>query len=53
MNFDCLFILGSWAAFKFVWNITPEKRAAIAAMKAAQSAALETPVEETVSVDAE
>ena len=28
-----LFILGSWAAFKFVWNITPEKRAAIAAMK--------------------
>ena len=29
-----LFILGSWAAFKFVWNITPEKRAAMAAMKA-------------------
>ena len=28
-----LFILGSWDAFKFVWNITPEKRAAIAAMK--------------------
>ena len=28
-----LFILGSWAAFKFVWNITAEKRAAIAAMK--------------------
>ncbi len=28
-----LFILGSWAAFKFVWNITPEKRAAMAAMK--------------------
>jgi GPH family glycoside/pentoside/hexuronide:cation symporter len=48
-----IFILGSWAAFKFVWNITPEKRAAIAEMKAAQSAALETPVEETVSVDAE
>jgi hypothetical protein len=21
-----LFILGSWAAFKFVWNITPEIR---------------------------
>jgi len=28
-----LFILGSWAAFKFVWNITDEKRAAMAAMK--------------------
>ena len=26
-----LFILGSWAAFKFVWNITPEVRAAMAA----------------------
>ena len=30
------FILGSWAAFKFVWNITPEKRAAMAAMKQAK-----------------
>ena len=29
-----LCILGSWAAFRFVWNITAEKRAAIAAMKA-------------------
>lgn len=28
-----LFVLGSWAAFKFVWNITPEKRAEMAAMK--------------------
>lgn len=28
-----IFVLGSWAAFKFVWNITPEKRAAMAAMK--------------------
>lgn len=28
-----VFILGSWAAFKFVWNITPETRAAMAAMK--------------------
>ena len=33
-----LFILGSWAAFKFVWNITPEKRAAMAAWKAEQNA---------------
>ena len=31
-----LFILGSWAAFKFVWNITPEIRAAMAAKKAEQ-----------------
>ena len=33
-----VFILGSWAAFKFVWNITPEVRAEMAAMKAAQNA---------------
>ena len=32
-----LFILGSWAAFKFVWNITDEKRAAMTAMKAAKT----------------
>ena len=32
-----VFILGSWAAFKFVWNITPEKRAAMAAWKAEQN----------------
>ena len=31
-----LFILGSWAAFKFVWNITPEIREAMAIKKAAQ-----------------
>ena len=31
-----VFILGSWAAFKFVWNITPEVRAKMAAMKAGQ-----------------
>ena len=30
-----VFTLGSWAAFKFVWNITPQKRAEMAAMKAA------------------
>ncbi len=30
-----VFTLGSWAAFKFVWNITPEKKAQMAAMKAA------------------
>ena len=31
----CVFILGSWAAFKFVWNITPEVRAEMAAKKLA------------------
>ena len=31
-----VFILGSWAAFKFVWNITPEKRAEMAKLKAAK-----------------
>ena len=30
-----VFILGSWAAFKFVWNITPEVRADMAAKKLA------------------
>ena len=33
-----LCILGSWAAFKFVWNITPEIRAEMAAKKAAAKA---------------
>jgi GPH family glycoside/pentoside/hexuronide:cation symporter len=33
-----VFTLGSWAAFKFVWNITPQKRAEIAAMKASSKA---------------
>ena len=28
-----IFILGSWAAFKFVWNITPEVRARMAEKK--------------------
>ena len=32
-----LFILGSWAAFKFVWNITPEIREKMAAGKAGES----------------
>ena len=31
-----VFILGSWAAFRFVWNITPEKRVAMATWKAQQ-----------------
>ena len=32
-----VFILGSWAAFKFVWNITPEVRAEMAAKKVASA----------------
>lgn len=32
-----VFALGSWAAFKYVWNITPELRAKIAAAKAAKA----------------
>ena len=32
-----IFIVGSWAAFKYVWNITPEIRAEIAAKKSALS----------------
>ena len=31
-----IFILGSWAAFKFVWNITPKVREEMKNMKAAQ-----------------
>ena len=34
-----VFILGSWAAFKFVWNITPEIRASMAVKKAELNAA--------------
>ena len=30
-----IFILGSWAAFKFIWNITPEVRAKMSEQKAA------------------
>ena len=33
-----IFILGSWAAFKFVWNITPEERAKMAELKEAKAA---------------
>ena len=36
-----VFILGSWAAFKFVWNITPEIRAKMAQQKASAEAAPE------------
>lgn len=34
-----IFLLGSWAAFKFLWNITPAMRQEIAAFKAGQAKA--------------
>ena len=40
-----VFILGSWAAFKFVWNITPEVRAEMAAKKTAVAAATQNTAE--------
>ena len=33
-----IFVLGSWAAFKFVWNITPEIKEKVAAYKASKQA---------------
>ena len=33
-----VFILGSWAAFKFIWNINPETREKLAAFKASKKA---------------
>ncbi len=41
-----LFILGSWAAFKFVWNITPEIREKMNAMKNGKASEEETPAPE-------
>ncbi len=38
-----VFILGSWVAFKFIWNITPEIRAKMAEAKAAAVATDELP----------
>ena len=32
-----IFVLGSWVAFKYVWNITPEIKAEIAVAKAAKA----------------
>ena len=40
-----VFILGSWAAFKFVWNITPEIRAKMAERKALAKATPDTETE--------
>ena len=46
-----IFILGSWAAFKFVWKITPEERAAMAALKEANASNDAPVIEETVAVE--
>jgi GPH family glycoside/pentoside/hexuronide:cation symporter len=35
------FTIGSWVAFKYVWNITPEIRAEMAARKAGKAAKIE------------
>ena len=43
-----IFILGSWAAFKFVWNITPDIRAKMAAKKAALESVAEESKEEYI-----
>ena len=52
-----IFILGSWAAFKFVWNITPDIRAKMLEAKneqlAATSDATETVSADTTAVDGE
>ena len=32
-----IFVLGSWAAFQFLWNMSPETRAKIAAFKASKT----------------
>ena len=42
-----LCVLGSWAAFKFVWNITPEIRAKMSAAKLAESGASTSSEKET------
>ena len=46
-----VFILGSWAAFKFVWNITPEIRAKMTAAKAASTEAVEAPAKEASALE--
>ena len=40
-----IFVLGSWAAFKFLWNMNDETRAKLAEFKAAQKAAAEDSAE--------
>jgi Na+/melibiose symporter-like transporter len=39
--------MGSWFAFRVIWNITPEKRAAMAEWKAQRAAAATAEVEKT------
>jgi hypothetical protein len=55
MSVPALFILGSWAAFKFVWNITPEIREKMASAKVGLAVGGDDTVisEVTVSTDQE
>jgi GPH family glycoside/pentoside/hexuronide:cation symporter len=46
-----IFILGSWAAFKFVWNITPAIREQMAAKKSDAPALKNNEVENALSTD--
>ena len=41
-----IFVLGSWAAFRFVWNITPETREKMAALKNGKSQISNTDITE-------
>ena len=36
--FPAVIAMGSWAAFRFIWDINKEKRAAMAAWKAERAA---------------
>ena len=45
-----IFVLGSWAAFRFIWNITPETRARMSVFKEAQSKNAEAKINEETSV---
>ena len=50
-----IFVIGSWAAFKFIWNISPEVRAKMAAHKLAQAGgkAVEAVAVETIDLGGE
>jgi GPH family glycoside/pentoside/hexuronide:cation symporter len=45
-----LFILGSWAAFKFVWNITPDIREKMASAKTDLQIEKEAPESESEQI---
>jgi GPH family glycoside/pentoside/hexuronide:cation symporter len=45
-----IFVLGSWAAFRFIWNITPETRAGMNVFKEAQSKNAEAKINKETSI---